>query len=236
MKKKIFVLIIGLVSLFALTACGTSLNKPYPQITASGSGTVYLNPDVAYVYIGVQTKSKDVADALSENNLRASSISKKLQELGVDAKDIQTSAFNIYPMASEYGPNGEVLSNDYVVDNTVYVTVRDLTKLGDMLDAVVRAGANSINGVTYDVLDKEKAFNEARQQAIDNAKKTANELATAVGIKLGKLTSVYVYSVGNAVPMYEGKAYGIGGGAGSVPVSSGQLMLTVNADLTYQIK
>jgi uncharacterized protein YggE len=235
MKKKILVLLIGLVALFALSACG-SINDPNPQITASGTGTVYLNPDVAYVYIGVQTKSKDVGEALNENNVLANAINQKLQEMGVEAKDVQTSAFNIYPTPSEYGPNGEVVSNDYVVDNTVYVTVRDLQKLGDILDAVVRAGANSINGVTYDVLDKDTAYNEARQMAIDNAKKTANELSSAVGVKLGKLIYINVYSSGSAVPLYDVKGYGVGGGAGSVPTSSGQLVLTVTADLTYEIK
>lgn len=235
MIKKILVIVVVLAAVFALTACGASPYQSSPQMTASGTGTVYLTPDVAYVYIGVQTKSPNVAKALDENNRNAAAISKTLQELGVEAKDIQTSAFNIYPMPSEYGPNGEVLSNDYVVDNTVYITVHDLPKLGEILNAVVKAGANSINGVSYDVMDKEASFNEARQMAIDNAKQTASDMASAVGIKLGKLTSVYVYSSGNAMPMYDVKGYG-GGGMGSVPVSSGQLQLTVTADLTYEIK
>jgi hypothetical protein len=234
MKKKLVVIVLALVAMLALSACSTSPNKPYPQITGSGTGTVYLSPDVAYVYIGVQTRSEDVAKALDDNNAKANAISKKLKELGVDAKDIQTSAFNIYPTASEFGPMGEALSYEYVVDNTVYFTVRDLPNLGDLLNAVVKAGANSINGVSYYVLDKEAAFNEARQVAIDNAKKTASDMASAVGVKLGKLTSVYVYQSGNVTPMYDVKGYGIGGG--SVPVSSGQLALTVNADLTYEIK
>jgi uncharacterized protein YggE len=72
--------------------------------------------------------------------------------------------------------------------------------------------------------------------AIDNAKKTANELSSAVGVKLGKLIYINVYSSGSAVPLYDVKGYGVGGGAGSVPTSSGQLVLTVTADLTYEIK
>ncbi len=234
MKKKLIIIVLAVVAMLALSACGASPNKPFPQITGSGTGTVYLSPDVAYVYVGVQTRSEDVAKALDDNNLKANAISSKLKELGVEAKDIQTSAFNIYPTASEFGPMGEALSYEYVVDNTIYVTVRDLPNLGNMLNAVVKAGANSINGVSYDVLDKEAAFNEARQIAVDNAKKTASEMASAVDVKLGKLTSVYVYQTGNIAPMYDVKGYGIGGG--SVPVSSGQLALTVNADLTYEIK
>ena len=107
--------------------------QPTPRtLSVSGYGEVFIAPDIAYINIGVQTRSETVKDALSINNAQAKAIADALMKLGVEAKDIQTSSFNVYPL-QEYGPAGEVLRNLYVVDNIVYVTVRDLQKLGDVL-------------------------------------------------------------------------------------------------------
>jgi uncharacterized protein len=240
MKNKIssilfsVVLVVLLLSACTPAASSTQNSGYFPQMMASGTGEVFLTPDLAYVNIGVQSKMENVAGALEDNNAKAQAISQALTKLGVEAKDIQTSAFNIYPL-QEYGPNGETLDTKYVVDNTVYVTVRDLQKLGSILDAVVKAGANSINGVQFDVTNKDTYVTEARRLAIEDAKATAQELADAAGIKLGKIISLNVYSTGSPTPMYEGKM-GLGGGGSGVPVSSGQLSLTVNADISYEIK
>lgn len=233
--KKYSLIAIVLVAVVALTACTGSNNIMQPSMTSSGTGTVYLNPDVAYVYIGVQTKAEKVATALTENNELAANISAKLQELGVEAKDIQTSAFNVYPNTI-YTPEGKSEQDGFTVDNTIYVTVRDLPKLGALLDACVREGANAINGVTYDVQDKEAAFKDARNQAIEKAKANAVDLADTVGVKLGKITMVNVYTSGGVTPLYDAKGFGGMAMSSQVPVSSGQLILTVNADITYEIK
>jgi uncharacterized protein len=125
----------------------------------------------------------------------------------------------------------------YQVDNTLYVTVRDLQALPKILSEVVKSGANQIYGISFDVLDKTKAISEARKMAIDDAKANAAEIASAAGVELGKLISVNVYTSNSPTPMYEGKM-GLGGGAAasSVPVAAGQLIITVNADLSFQIK
>lgn len=242
MKTKITWLMAGLLLLLALTACttpvvtGASEKAPQTrQLTASGVGEVYLTPDVAYVNIGVHTQSENVADALKENNDQAQTIAKALEELGVDKKDIQTSAFNVYPMPQYNPATGEVTTTLYAVDNTVYVTVRDLQSLGKLLDTVVRSGANSINGIQFDVVDKSAALTEARQKAIDNARATAQELAQAAGVQLGDLLNLSVYS-GGPIPVYEKGFGGAGAPAAQVPVASGQLVISVNADLTYEIK
>ncbi len=112
-----------------------------------------------------------------------------------------------------------------MVDNTVYVTIRDLKKLGESLDAVVRSGANSINGINFDVVDKETALSKARELAITNARKQAEELAKASGVTLGDVQYVSTSSV--ATPMAK-EMYAMGGGGGlaasaQTPVSAGQL-------------
>jgi len=241
MKRSFAVLMITAVLALALGACAPlasvaapAANAPVRQMTANGVGEVYLTPDLAYVSIGVQNQSPNVATALRENNQQAQAVADALKELGVDGKDIQTSSFNIFPM-QQYSPTGEMTGVVYQVNNTVYVTVRSLQVLPELLDKVVSVGANTINGISFDVADKSAAVSEARKLAIANAKANAVELAGAAGVELGDLMSLNSYTSGAPIPVFEGKG-GMAMDAAAPPVSAGQLMITVNADLTYTIR
>lgn len=241
MKKYALLTSILVLGAIVMSACGTvptpaaNPNQPVRQMSVNGTGEIYVIPDIAYINIGVHTKSETVTDALSQNNGQAQAVVSALGELGVDAKDIQTTAFNVYPQ-QEYGPSGELLRTVYAVDNTVYVTVRDLSKLGQILDAVVRSGANNINGISFDVKDKAKALTEARQKAIDDAKAQAEEIAKASGVTLGPIQNVSVYVNNVPQPVYEGKGGAMAAASSTVPVSAGQLTITANASITYEIK
>lgn len=235
MKNKLFVVIASLVVLGLLAACQGVAPAPQTQIPmlyASGTGKVYLVPDIAYVYVGVRSQASDVADALSQNNAQATKIASTLQEKGVAAEDIQTTAFNVYPQ-QQYSPEGVPMEMVYVVENTVFIKVRDLNSLGSLLDAVVRAGANTINGISFDVEDRLAAEKEARRLAIEDAKAKAQELAQLSGAELGQLYAVNVYSSG-ITPVYEAK----GGAAanGSAPIAAGQMVIQMEASLSYEIK
>lgn len=242
LSKRIWFLI-GLFTVVALAGCVaapasnavTVDGKPVVrQLNATGQGKVYLVPDVAYINIGVQSKAKAVTDALNTNNTQAQAIQKALTDLGVAAKDIQTSAFNVYPQ-QEVTAKGEPGELVFVVSNTVSVTVRDLSKLGALLDTVVRSGANTIHGISFDVQDKAKALSEARRLAIENAKTQAQELAQAAGVQLGDLQTLNVYINNQPSPVYD-MARGAAMAESQVPVSSGQLLITAEASLTYFIK
>lgn len=240
MKRIIVLMLTAALMLGTLAACAspvvTGTTPQVRNLSASGNGEVYLVPDLAYVYVGVRSDADDVATALNKNNVQAQSIADSIKAFGVETKDIQTTNFNVYPM-TDYTPNGEISRKYYVVENTVYITVRDLTKLGSLLDAVVRAGANSINSISFDVANKDQALAQAREKAIENARAQAKDIASAAGVTLGELQSISISTTGGTVPIYEGK----GGGAAyaadsSVPVSAGQLMISVDAYLVYAIK
>lgn len=240
MKRNIFALLAGFLLISLLSACAIPSEpvpgyyQPVHQLTASGSGQVFLTPDIAYISIGVETRADNVSAALKDNNAQAAAIAGTLKELGVAEKDIQTSAFNVYPQ-QEYGPDGQMTGTKYVVNNTVNVTVRNLSGLGQMLDAVVSSGANTIYGIQFDVDEKDAAYSEARKLAIDDAKKKAAEMAEAAGIRLGDLISLNVYQSGGPTPLYEGKG-GMAAGVPQAPVAAGQMVITINADLSYEIK
>ncbi len=204
------------------------------QINVTGTGIVFITPDVAYVNIGVHSQADTVTAALAQNNDQAQGVSTALKGLGVDAKDIQTSAFNVYPQ-QQLGPNGDVQKTVYVVDNTVSVTVRDLSKLGQLLDAVTKAGANTINGIQFDALNKAQALSQARTMAIQDARSQAEELVKAAGVTLGPIDAINLSSNTPPEPMFKSNT-AFSAAAAPVPVSAGQLQLTIDASITYEIK
>jgi uncharacterized protein len=205
------------------------------QINVTGTGNVFITPDVAYVNIGVHSQADTVTDALNQNNDQAQGVSNALKGLGVDAKDIQTSAFNVYPQ-QQLGPNGDVQKTVYEVDNTVSVTVRDLSKLGQLLDAVTKAGANTINGIQFDALKKSEALSQARNMAIQDARSQAEELVKAAGVTLGPVDTINLSTNNPPEPMFKTANSFSAAAAPAVPVSAGQLQITINASITYEIK
>jgi len=220
----------------AVGAAGTS-EATSRQITVNGIGQVYVAPDIAYINVGVRSLAETVADALEQNNAQARTIKDALVAQGVDEKDIQTSSFNVYPQP-EYDFQGQITRNLYAVENTVYLTVRDLQNLGTLLDVVAENGANNIYGITFDLQDKSEAQKTARQMAVDAGRAQAQELANMAGVKLGKLTSISSFSSYPA-PYY---GYGMGGGGGamaydaSVPIASGQIQIYSEASMIFEME
>ena len=232
-----------LVAAIGLSACGptTVVSNPAPilrTMNVTGTGMVYLTPDIAYVNIGVHTEKPTATEAVSANNDQTTQVIAALKNAGVDAKDIRTTNFSISPN-TQYDPqSGKATTTTYVVDNTVYVTVHQLDKLGDLLDATVQAGANNINSIQFDVFDKSSALKQARDQAVKDAQGQAQGLASASGVTLGDVQTI---SFTNNIPqpvtdMFSKAGGGISAPVAAVPISAGQLTLTVNVDITYLLK
>jgi len=240
MKRNVGMILLGIVMVLVLSACASSagatsegVTLPNRTVSVTGTGQVYLTPDVAYINIGVHTEAETVTDAISQNNSQASAVASSLKELGVEDKDIQTSAFNVYP-TQVYSPMGEITGTKYVVDNTVMVTVRNLSGLGNLLDVVVRSGANTINSISFDVLDKTQATTDARKLALDNAKAQALEIVTAAGVELGDIQTISITnSYSGTTPRYDMVKEESGS---TVPISTGQILLTAEAYITYTLK
>jgi len=239
MKKNLLVVLASVLVIVSLAACSTTPavagSAPIVRtLSSSGTGEVYLVPDVAYIYVGVRADADEVSMALDNNNAQANAVAQALKDLGVEAKDIQTTSFNVYPM-QDYGMDGTISRSYYVVENTVYITVRDLSKLGTLLDAVVKSGANTINSISFDVQDKADAMVQARDLAIANAIAEAESIAAASGVKLGDLQYVSAYTNNVPVPMYDAKG-GSMSAAANTPISAGQLVISASASMTYEIK
>ena len=221
------------------SACAPATSAPASRsLSVAGAGTAYLVPDIAYIYLGVHTKMPSASEAVTANNGQTQKMIKALTDFGIDAKDIRTTNFSIYPF-DKYDPLTGTSTGEkyYSVDNTVYVTIRDLTRLGDLLDTVVAAGANTVNSIQFDVADKEPVLKQAREDALKNAAKQAQELAEAAGVQLGEIQTIS-FTDSQAFPVYDARGLGGGGGAeaAAVPIQPGQLTFTVTVNVTYTIK
>jgi uncharacterized protein len=236
MRTKLSLLATVIVISLLLSACGTSAATANRSLTVTGNGTVSLTPDIAYLYLGVTTDNADITQAVDSNNTQTQALVDALKNLGVAAQDIQTSNFSVYSNQKSYDPNtGLPVGSTYTVNNTVYVTVRDLGHIGALLSAAVSSGANTINSITFDVADKTAAQAQARQKAMENAAALAGELAQIAKVSLGAVQTItyseYMYS----------PYYGMGGGGASapnasVPIQPGQTQVSVSVTVAYEIK
>lgn len=237
--KSLLVSIVILASL-ALSACGAAAPASSNQRTlnVNGVGQAFITPDIAYLYVGVHTEESTAAEAVAANNAQTQQVIDALKKFGVEEKDIHTSSFSIWPIdrydPATGAPTGEKY---YSVDNTIYITARDLTKLGALLDTVIKAGANTINSVQFDLSDKTAAMKEARAAAMKNAQLQAEELAGLANVALVEITNI---SYVDATPYaYAEMGRGGSGGAGiqaSVPIEPGQMTITATVSVTYEIK
>lgn len=207
-----------------------------PQLTVSGTGVVRVTPDTASINLGVSTQDTDVAQAVAASNLAAEAIISSVKNLGVAPEDVRTTYFNVspQPMYDQTGmPTGQTT---YWVNNTLVITLRQVDQLGALLQAAVDAGANSINGISFDLTDKSQAEEQARQAAMADAQQRAERLATGAGATLGEifLISTGGYSYG-AINYVEAVPSG-SGSVESVPIAPGTFDVRIDVTLSYTLK
>ncbi|MGV8025891.1 MAG: SIMPL domain-containing protein [Anaerolineaceae bacterium] len=243
MKNKYFLTGLIVLMMVLFTACSgtqsTLSNGSATQksITVTGTGVVKVVPDIAYINVGISTQNENVTDAIEENSNQAQAIKDELISFGIPEADIQTSSFSVYPQ-SNYDNSGNITSTTFVVNNNVYVTVRDLNTMGELLGKVTTSGANSIYGISFDVQDKSAALTQSRELAVEFARQQAEEVAAASGVKLGEILTISVYS--NDVPYIVSDSYGMGGGgypqsATKIPISAGNYVISSNVTVQYVI-
>ncbi len=227
--------------LFLLVACTPGVvsvpgnnNVTQRQIAVDGEGQVFVAPDIAYINIGIHSEADTVSAAIQQNNTQAQAIKTTLTDNGVAENDIQTSTFNL-SMQTETNPQGGITRTFFSVDNSVFVTVRNLDGIGDLLNAVVTSGANNINGITFDKQDKSAAQSDARSLAVKSAKDQAEELASLAGVKLGEILSI---STSSSTPLQPtgSKTVLAAPAASTVPVTRGQIQVNRTVTIVYALQ
>ena len=233
--RKLTLTILLLASL-ALSGCSALTGAPARTLTVTGNGTAAIAPDVATVTLGIQTRHDLVAEAVAQNNTVATRIMNAARGVGISNADMRTAYFSVYsqPKYDEFGsPTGEV---SYFVDNSLEVRLRDVSKLSELLQAAVNAGANSVYGINFSVADTKAAEDEARGEAIGDARARADELAAAAGVTLGEIVSVTTGTFGYPPQPYYA-ACGLGGGGGEgPPTQPGSLEVSAQMTVVYQVR
>ena len=258
--KKGLLLVIGLVLVVSLllvgcesqessgSASGQELSVPQnlsvsltgssqqTGIWVSGTGEVTVTPDVAILTLGVEAQEKTVKEAQSEAASAMAAVVAALKTNGVADKDIQTQWYSISPVTKWVEETNEQITTGYSVTNMVTVKIRDISKAGTIIDAVAEAGGDltRINSISFTVDDPTAYYNQAREQAMQDAKDKAEQMATLAGVTLGKPT--YISESGGYIPTpYYLKDYAEGGSA-STSISAGELDITIMVQVGYAIE
>ncbi len=202
-------------------------------VMVAGHGSVEAPPDSAGITTGVVSEAATARAALTANSAAMRKVIDGLKAAGIDAKDIQTQQFQISPRYRTYKDRGSQEIDGYTVRNQVEVKVRDITRLGEILDQVVTLGANQASSITFLVSDAEKRKDEARKLAIENAMHRARLLAEAAGAKLGPVLTITEEVMGPRPPR---PMVARSMSAESVPIESGSETLSVRVEVAFGLE
>ncbi len=228
MKK---LLIAGFV---ILAAAGTAWAEVERVITTSGRGVVETAPDMASIDIGVTHQAGTAGEALTRTSNAVGAVIARLEEMGVAARDMQTQGLSLQPVWSRQvqGSDAPRRITGFVARNGLMVRVRDLEKLGAILDTVVSDGANTFNGLQFSVQDPESAIQQARADAVKDAMAKAKQLADAAGVTLGPVQSISESGGAPRPVMMEMASARM---AADVPIAAGEVSLSTHVSMVFEI-
>lgn len=226
----------GGLALTAAPAMAQSADAAFHATTfsLSASGESSVAPDMATISLGVQTDAPTAAEALKANSVRMNQVMAALRKAGIAERDIQTSGLNVNPQYI-YEQNQPPKLNGYQVSNQVTVTVRDLARLGQAVDATVTAGANTVGGVTFGLQNPQVAEDAARLDAVKALQAKADLYARATGYKIVRLINLGEgggYTPAPPMPVFAMAKREM---ADSTPVASGELKVRIDVSATYEV-
>jgi uncharacterized protein YggE len=251
LKKTTFLLIIVLFATL-ITACTVARAAVDPEaqlgsarttqfessdatrtITVVGEGEVSLEPDVATINVGAEARADTVSEAKAQVESQMAAILGALEQLNIDEKDIQTNHYSIHferePLPRTPDNPAPEFREEYYVSNMVRVTIRDVDMAGEVLDSVVRAGANQLQGVNYAVSDAVIWESQARTDAMSDAKGRAQELADLANIELGPVLSISEI-IGGMRPPIVSMEGGMGAAGG---IAVGEVRFATQIQVTF---
>lgn len=227
--------VLGAIVALTLPSLAQDTGSPAPTsadrtVTVSGTATIKAKPDEAVVSLGVQTEANTAQAALADNATKMTALIAALMDRGVAKDDIATSYVSIYPT---YGNNGMDITG-YQAVNQIDVTIRDISKVGEVIDDAVKAGANLSNGITFKLSDENQGVNQALADAVANARSKAETLAGAGDAQLGQVVSIQEGSAGYTPPIYYGRDLAASSaGAASTPIQAPTLETQVSVTVTW---
>jgi uncharacterized protein YggE len=216
----------------ALLATPALAQTPPPaMISVTGQATISVPPDKAQIDGGVTTEAKTAREASDSNNAAMGKVLLALKGAGIEEKDFQTSRLSLQPQNAVNRPGPPAIVG-YRATNRVTIRLRDVTKVANVIDTLVSAGANEIGGINFTVSQSSKLLDDARDQAVADARRKAEIFAKAAGVTLG--APISISEDGAPAPMFRSRM--VGGMAASAPVAQGEETLSVTVSISWAIK
>lgn len=237
--------LLGVVALLAIAVISAPLlaGQPRPVLAAddtpsehtisvTGTGSVFVAPDVADVSLGVQVQKPNLAPARDEAANRMTAVIAALHALGIDDADIRTTTVDVSP-TYDYNMSTPMITG-YQVTNMVAVHVRDLDKLAGVIDDSVAAGATTVSGISFDMADRSAAEQQAREAAVHDARSRADTLASTSGVSIVGVASI---SESYSAPwrVYPVADKGFVEAAAPMPIQPGTSEIVITVSIAYLI-
>ena len=201
------------------------------RITVSGRAEAEAVPDIATLSIGVETEARTPGEALLENAERMTAVMKRLKDAGIDDRDLRTSQLGIWPIFAERRQPRETVG--YRASNQLTVTIRDIDRLGTLLDQAVADGANSVSGPTFSIADPEPLLAAARDAAVKDAIAKAERMAAAAGVELGEVISISEANGGMPILPRQMRAEAM---AAATPIAPGETTIAAGVTMTFELR
>lgn len=243
--KKILLTLFGIFLVYAIVLVGSLIrnnlqqyyfigkaDRPQRTMSIQGEGKVTVKPDVAVTTMGVISEGATVADAQAKNTEVMNKLIGKLKTLKIDAKDMQTTNYNIYPQYNYTEKEGRKLTG-YEVSQSVTIKIRDLANANTVLALAGEVGANSVSGLQFTVDDPEQFKTQARDAALAQVAKKVAVLGESLGVRFTQVVS-YDESGGEPLPL---RTFGLEAAMGGPPVvESGSNEVIVRVNVTFEIR
>ncbi|WP_299553145.1 SIMPL domain-containing protein [uncultured Tateyamaria sp.] len=199
-----------------------------PVLSVTGQGDVAVAPDMAVISLGVVHVDKTAGDAMAKVSADATALIAVLSEQGIEARDIQTSQLNVNPVWSSYDSTDRKITG-FEARNAVTVRVRNLDGLGGVLDQVLEVGANTFNGLQFQLQDPSAAEAKARAAAVQDAMAKATQLSEAAGASLGTILSLSESGQSPRPEMFAAAR------SADLPIAAGELVVTARVMMSYSL-
>ena len=217
-----------LFAIFAAAMALAPVRAAEKLVTVTGEATVAVAPDAAVIRIGVTSQDKTAREASDANAKQMTAVLAAIKDTGIAERDIQTSRLSLQPQYDS-SKSGNARLTGFQANNQVTVRIRDIDKLATVLDRAIAAGANEMSGIEFVVSEQSKLLDQARGEAIADARRKAELYARAAGAKLGQVVSISEEGTSpQPRPMQAMRA-------GAVPIAPGEQTLRVIVSVSYEL-
>jgi uncharacterized protein len=232
--RLLFAILLALFAGAPVAASAQTPAEPPAVISVTGEARISVPPDLAQIDAGVTSEAKTAREASDANNAAMGKVLLALKDAGMEAKDYQTSRLSLQPQYSSSKTSGPTSIVGYRASNRVTIRLHDVSKIAGVIDTVVAAGANDIGSISFMVSQASKLLDDAREQAIADARRKAEIYAKAAGVTLGSALSIS--EEGTPQPLFRTRmAVPMAAGA-PVPIAQGEETLSVSVAVTWAIK